>query len=630
MIASRIPAPPCGPRFKTHDPPPPFGREISPYNLQSKQFDGPGVSIGPASLIILIAFIPPPSGRIIALSTLTFAPATAKEFKIIQPETTFSGSPIEPMRKGLPKITQSLCPECTRIIEARIFEDNGRVMMDKTCPQHGYFQDTIYSDVKLYLKMEQWSFGDNRGLTNPAIPNASRCPDQCGLCSMHMSHTVLANLDLTNRCNLTCPVCFANANAAGYLYEPSLEQVRKMLAALRGERPVACRIVQFSGGEPTIYPHFLEAVRMAKEMGFSHVQCATNGILFTDLEFAMKAKEAGLHTLYLQFDGTCEDTYRRVRGESLLEKKIQCIENVRKAGMKICFVPTIVKGLNDNQIGDIIRLALDNIDVVSAISFQPVAFTGRISRHELEAKRFTMSDVARCVYEQTGIADPVEDWFPLSCVAPFSKFLGALRGEHIPTLSPNPHCSMGTYLFVDRNKRGTPITRFVDIGGFLQDLDMFARKTGPQTIKFFSKMKSWNSLRKHYHEDRAPEGLSFSKFLETLQGLMDKDYGRGRKEKEGYTYKTLMVAGMHFMDAYNYDVERVKRCVIHYAAPNGLIYPFCAYNAGPTYRDMIERKYSMPFEKQFERMGRNGNGNGRVSGNGHSNGNRSKQLVNIE
>jgi uncharacterized radical SAM superfamily Fe-S cluster-containing enzyme len=539
------------------------------------------------------------------LSTQTLLSRNSKEFKVLQPETTLGGSRIEAVHKGLPKITQSLCPECIRVIDARVFEENGKVIMEKTCPQHGYFRDCVYSDAKLYLKMENWHFGDNRGVSNPAIPSASRCPDQCGLCSMHQSHTVLSNVDLTNRCNLTCPVCFANANAAGYLYEPSLDHVRRMLQALRDEAPVANRIVQFSGGEPTVYPHFFEVLRMAKEMGFSHLQAATNGIMFTDLEFAMQAKEAGLHTLYLQFDGVCEDAYQRTRGEALLEKKMQCIENVRKAGMKICFVPTIVKGLNDDQIGDIIRLALENIDVVSAISFQPVSFTGRISRSELEAKRFTMADVARCVHEQTGICDIYEDWFPLSCVAPFSRYLGALRGEEIPTLTPHPHCSMGTYMFVDQNKKATPVTRFLDIAGFMQDLDMMARKTG-STFKFWTKIKTWNSIRKHFHEERAPEGLTFNKFVETLQGLTDKEYGRGDNEKKNFTYKTLMVAGMHFMDVYNYDIERVKRCVIHYAAPNGLIYPFCAYNAGPTYREKIERKYSVPFEKQLESLGLTG------------------------
>ena len=532
------------------------------------------------------------------MSTQTFSPTTSKDFKIVQPETTFSGSRIEPVQRGLPKITQSLCPECIRVIEARVFDEDGRVMMEKTCPQHGFFRDCVFSDTRLYLRMENWSFGDNRGVSNPAIPNATRCPDQCGLCSMHTSHTVLSNVDLTNRCNLTCPVCFANANAAGYLYEPSLEQVRRMLEALRAEAPVANRIVQFSGGEPTIYPHFFEALRMAKDMGFSHLQAATNGIMFTDLEFAMQAKEAGLHTLYLQFDGVCEDTYRRVRGESLLDKKLLAIENVRKAGMKICFVPTIVKGFNDNQIGDIVRLALEYIECSSGISFQPVAFTGRIARHELEAKRFTLSDFAHAVHQQTGICDPYEDWFPLSCVTPFSKLLSALRGDETTTLSCHPHCSLGTYLFVDQNRKAVPVTQFVEVGPMLREMDELARKADKRRIQFFTKISAWNSLRKFFHEEKAPAGLTFNKFLQTLQGMTDKKYGRGESESGGFTYRTLMLAGMHFMDSYNYDVERVKRCVIHYAAPNGLIYPFCAYNSGPVYRERIEKEFSIPFETQ--------------------------------
>ncbi len=522
------------------------------------------------------------------------------DFKILQPETTYTGTAIQALQRGLPKTTQSLCPDCTQLIEARIFEDGGKVVMEKNCPSHGDFRDVVFSDAKLYLKMEEWNFGDNRGLSNPVVSKATRCPDDCGLCNLHTSHTGLANVDLTNRCNLTCPVCFANANAAGYLYEPDFETVRKMLQALRDEKPVAGRIVQFSGGEPTIYPRFLDVLRMAKEMGFSHLQAATNGIKFTDLEFAEQCKEAGLHTLYLQFDGVCDDVYRRTRGESLWEKKLKCIENVKKAGLKIVFVPTIVKGLNDHQIGDIVRLALEYIDCTSGISFQPVAFTGRISRHELEEKRFTLSDFAHAVEQQTGIAKAHEDWFPLSCVTPFSKLISALKGDETTTLSCHPHCSLGTYLFVDQNRKAVPATRFIDIGPMLQEMDMLARKAGKRRFQFFTKLEAWNSLRKYFHEDRAPEGLTFTKFLQTLQGMTDKKYGRGKSEKEGFTYKTLMLAGMHFMDSYNYDVERVKRCVIHYAAPNGLIYPFCAYNSGPVYREKIEREFSVPFEEQKE------------------------------
>ena len=521
------------------------------------------------------------------------------QFQILQPETTYQGAQIEPLRKGLPKTTQSLCPECTQLIEARIFEDAGKVVMEKHCPDHGDFRDIVYSDAKLYLKMEEWSFGDNRGLYNPAVTTATRCPDDCGLCNLHTSHTALANVDLTNRCNLTCPVCFANANAAGYLYEPDFETVRKMLQALRDQKPSPCRIVQFSGGEPTIYPRFLDVLRMAREMGFSHLQAATNGIKFTSLEFAEQCKEAGLHTLYLQFDGVCDDVYKRTRGESLWEKKLRCIENVRKAGLKIVYVPTIVKGLNEHQIGDILRLALEYIDCSSGISFQPVAFTGRISRHELESKRFTLSDFAHAVEQQTGIARAHEDWFPLSCVTPFSKLLSAMRGAETTTLSCHPHCSLGTYLFVDQNRKATPATRFIDVGPMLQEMDLLARKAGKRRMQFFTKIEAWNNLRKFFHEDRAPEGLTFARFLQTLQGMTDKKYGRGANDGS-FTYKTLMVAGMHFMDSYNYDVERVKRCVIHYAAPNGLIYPFCAYNSGPVYRERIEKEFSVPFEEQEE------------------------------
>ncbi|MCS6952311.1 MAG: radical SAM protein [Bryobacterales bacterium] len=535
------------------------------------------------------------------MSSVACPPAQSGRLPIFQPETTYAGSPIQPLKKGLPKSTQSLCPECVRLVEARLFEEGGKVIMEKTCPEHGLYRDVVYSDVRLYLKMEEWHFGDNRGVENPAIPNATRCPEQCGLCSMHLSHTSLANIDLTNRCNLTCPVCFANANAAGYLYEPSFEQVRRMLQTLRNERPVAGRIVQFSGGEPTLYPRFLDAVRLARQMGFTHIQVATNGLRFAELEFAQACEQAGLHTLYLQFDGVTDDVYRRTRGRPLLETKLRVIENVRKVGLKICLVPTIVKGINDHQIGDIIRLAIDNIDVISAVSFQPVSFCGRISRQELEAKRFTQSDLAHAVHQQTGLCDPYEDWFPLACVAPFSRFLGALRGEEAPTLTPHPHCSMGTYLFVDPHKRAVPVTRFVDVGGMMRDLDQLARRIPRQRIKLFSKVRAWQALRRHFHADRAPEGLTFQRFLRTLQGFTDKRYGRGQLERKGYTYKTLMVASMHFMDVYNYDVERVRRCVIHYAAPNGLLYPFCAYNAGPTFREKIEKKYSRPLERPSPR-----------------------------
>jgi len=545
------------------------------------------------------------------VSTQTTVHEKEKTYQPVQPATTHTGAPIEAIHRGLPKITQSLCPECTKVIDALVFEEDGKVYMEKVCPEHGPCRDLVYSDAKLYVKMQNWTFGDNRGVSNPAIPEATRCPDQCGLCGMHLSHTGVANVDLTNRCNLTCPVCFANANTTGYLYEPSLDDIRKMLVNLRSMKPVSARCVQFSGGEPTIHPQFHECLKAAKELGFSHIQIATNGLAFNDIEFAAKAKESGLHTLYLQMDGTEDDVYRQTRGEPLWANKQKCIENVRAVGLKIVFVPTIVRGVNDSLVGTIVQLALDNIDCVSGISFQPVTFTGRISRREREAKRFTLSDMARCVEEQTGLANRYEDWFPLSCVTPFSKLIGAIRGEEITTLSSHPICAMGTYFFVDQDRKATPVTRFLDIEQMLQDMDALARKTTASRFRMFTGVKAWNTLRKHFNAKAAPKDLSFKRFLQTLQGMTDKKYGRG--EKDGtFTYKTLMVAGMHFMDSYNYDVERVRRCIVHYAAPNGMIYPFCVYNSGPCVRDRIEKKYSVPVdlkeikktETQFVQIGK--------------------------
>jgi len=136
------------------------------------------------------------------------------------------------------------------------------------------------------------------------------------------------------------------------------------------------------------------------------------------------------------------------------------------------------------------------------------------------------------------------------------------------------------------------------VGPMLREMDVLARKAGKRRVQFFTKLQAWNQLRRFFHEDKAPAGLTFTKFLQTLQGMTDKRYGRGKSEQDGFTYRTLMVAGMHFMDSYNYDVERVRRCVIHYAAPNGLIYPFCAYNSGPVYRERIEKEFSVPLETQ--------------------------------
>lgn len=508
-------------------------------------------------------------------------------------QNTYLGKCISPLPQGLPKKTQSLCPECRGIIDASLEDDGGRVVMRKYCSQHGAFEDVIFSDTELYLKMEQWSYGDGRGLKNPSVIGAVTCPNDCGLCDEHLSHTSMANVDLTNRCNLKCPVCFANANAQGYVCEPTYEEVIKMLQTLRAQRPVPCQFVQFSGGEPTMHPDWFRILKSAKEMGFSHLQAATNGIKFGNLDFARRSAEAGLHTLYLQFDGLEDSIYKATRGMALKEIKMRAIENCRRSGLHVVFVPTIVKGWNDNQIGDIVRLAVANADIVTGISFQPVAFTGRISREERDKQRFTLADLAHEVSRQTGLTDTYNDWMPLACISPLSKLQAALKGQPVTDFTCHPHCSLGTFLFVDEDGEATPITRFIDVKEMLDEVMMLSQNTKRASFKTYTKVKAFLALKRHFHQERAPKGLTFERFLAFMDGYRDKKYARGEHYGQKYTYPTVFIAGMHFMDNYNYDINRVRRCVIHYSAPNGFLYPFCAYNAGPEFRSQVEKNCSL-------------------------------------
>ena len=500
------------------------------------------------------------------------------------------------LTKGLPKQTQSLCPECRKIIIADIFEKDGKVLMEKTCPEHGHFSDIYWSDATMYKKAELFAF-DGVGVEDPFIKNATVCPTDCGLCNLHLSHTSLANVDLTNRCNMKCPICFANANAAGYVYEPTIEQIGKMLSTLREQKPVPCPAVQFAGGEPTIYPHFIEAIAKAKELGFAQIQVATNGIKFAeDFELLKAASDAGLNTIYLQFDGLREEIYLTARGRKLLDVKLKAIDNVRKLEIppSIVLVPTIVKGVNDDQIGPIFRFALENNDVIRGINFQPVAFTGRINKEDLVKQRYTLPDLANDLEVQTQGQIVKTDWYPVPSVVPVSTLASAILGVPKVTFTTHPHCGLATYLFVQDKDHVVPLTHFVDVEPLFRDLFELSKKTEKAKVKFPSKLKAYALLKKYIHEDKMPEGLDIISFLKMLSEVMGDE---SKESLSKFSWKMIFVGGMHFQDLYNYDIERVKRCAIHYAVPDGRIIPFCAYNGGPTFREEVEKKFSVPIDE---------------------------------
>ncbi|MFO8109067.1 MAG: radical SAM protein [Thermoplasmata archaeon] len=511
--------------------------------------------------------------------------------------------------KGLPKKTESLCPECKKVIPASLIEESGKVVMYKECPEHGKFSSVYWSDVDLFLKAEQWAF-DGKGVEDPAITNAKTCPDNCGLCNLHLSHTCLANVDLTNRCNLQCPICFANANAAGYVYEPSFNQIVGMLKMLRDQKPVPTTAVQFSGGEPTVHPQLFQILKAASNMGFAQVQIATNGIkLAGNPNYAQKCVDSGLHTVYLQFDGLKEENYIQARGKPLLNVKMKAIENCRTTNPKplaTVLVPTIIKTINDDQVGDILNFATENRDVIRGVNYQPVAFTGRISQEEREKQRYTLSDLAIDLEKQTKCVTR-DDFYPVPFVTPISQMISVLKNDSQVAFTSHPHCGLATYLIIAGDGKVTPITEYLDVEGLMkrmlekaEEWDTFFHKTA---FKVGGKLKSQESKRKSLIKNF---NKYFGEFLTdkelpggvTIGTLMSDVLEKGNKRSIGdFAWRTMFVGGMHFQDDYNYDIERVKRCVIHYAVPDGRIIPFCAYNGGPTYRKEIESKFSVPLDE---------------------------------
>jgi len=525
-----------------------------------------------------------------------------------QPKVTYSGHPIREVPWTLPYWTNSLCPECGKVIKARKFVEGKEVFMEKECPEHGYYKELLSPDADFYMSLFTFRFGDHRGFTNPLVhaDAAMECPENCGICNQHHSHTCMSNVDLTNRCDMRCPVCFANANAMGYITEPPLEQVRQMLKTLRDRKPVPCKVIQFSGGEPTIHPDFIEILKMAKEMGFSQIQIATNGKNLSDYDFAKRCFDAGLNTLYLQFDGVTKDIYKKMRAEDVLEQKLQCIEVCRKVGLRVVLVPTIIRGINDHQVGAIVRFACDHADVITGISFQPVCFTGRIAEKDRLSQRYTITHLALDIEKQTSGTMPRDNWFGLGATQPFSRLSEALSGKLAFFVSCHPDCGAGGYLFVnpENHSEVKPLTAFFNLREALIDIQHLSENLANRRMTWwyralralriarsadlFGGLNALNILKRHFNEKKTPTGLTLSRMIGVVDGYKDTKKGRHPDAEKTTSYRTIFVAGMHFQDRYNYDIERVRRCVIHQSAPDGKMYPFCTYNSGPYYRAQVE------------------------------------------
>jgi len=491
--------------------------------------------------------------------------------------TTLSGVKLQNIKE-----TQSICPECFKVLDATIFEDDDKVYIKKKCPEHGEFQDLYWGDSEQYHRAAQFSY-EGDGLHNPRTETNQGCPFDCGICPQHKSHTGLAIIDVTNRCNLKCPVCFANAAAVGYVYEPSKAEIIKMLENFARNKPVPPPGLQFSGGEPTIRQDLFDLIRAAKDLGFHHIEVNTNGLrLAKSVEYCRGLLEAGMSTLYLQFDGLTSEVYKFTRGVDLLDTKMQALENCREAGLEsVVLVVTLIKGINDHQLGDIIRFAVDNFDLVRCVNVQPVSLCGRLPEQERAKMRITIPDFMKAVEEQTDGKIKVSDFYPVPSVVPVSRAIGALKDKRYVEFTAHHHCGMATYAFVEDGEI-VPITRYGNVDKFIETMN-----------KVYEEAKKGHSRRAKLRlMSGALRHIKFGWLRKHLLPILKT----GSYESLGNLHrKMLLISSMHFMDPYNFDLERVQRCCIHYAVPDGRIIPFCTMNS--IHRQEVEEQLGIPLEE---------------------------------
>jgi uncharacterized radical SAM superfamily Fe-S cluster-containing enzyme len=468
------------------------------------------------------------------------------------------------------KSVLSICPICLEVVPAHIFQEGEKVFIEKGCHTHGEFKDLYWSDAALYRKFYRY-FCQGSGIENPR-PAKRGCPQDCGLCENHLTGTLLANIDLTDRCDMSCPVCFASSGDRAF--EPTIDQIRIMMQSLRSQRPVPCSAIQFSGGEPTLRDDLPQIVEMAKQMGFSQVQIATNGLNFSaNLELCRSLERAGLSTVYLQFDGLNAKSHKKIRGRNLSPIKLQAVENFRKAGLtSIVLVPTLVRGINEDQMGPIIRFASKNLDVIKGVNVQPISFVGRIDQKERLKKRITIPDFLRLVEEQTDNEITREDFYPVPFVAPISRLIALETKQPQPIFTIHPCCGAATYIYCLDGKL-IPINRFLDVEGLLERIGEEVEKFDDSALgKMMMRGNILREISKFADNAKAPRDLNVAKML------LSVFWNGTRQSLKEFHNRSLFLGAMHFQDQYNMDLERLQRCGVHYSMPDGRIIPFCSYN----------------------------------------------------
>ncbi len=307
--------------------------------------------------------------------------------------------------------TESLCPVCLKRIEAKRVTQGNEVFLVKECGDHGSFRTVIWRGEP---SMTEW-----RRPKDPVHPDLCYgtvergCPFDCGLCAAHVQLPCSVLLEVTDRCNLRCAVCFADSGASER-EDPPVEKISSLLE--RAMKAVGPSNLQLSGGEPTLRDDLPEIIESALRIGYSFIQVNTNGLrLASDIEYGRRLRAAGLSSVFLQFDGVDDEINRFLRGKALLDRKLQAVGNCGEAGLGVVLVPTLVRGVNTDSIGDILRKALQLAPIVRGIHFQPVSYFGRFPGQTGDERRFTLPELMRCLEEQTGGLVKIADFSPPGC-----------------------------------------------------------------------------------------------------------------------------------------------------------------------------------------------------------------------
>ena len=477
------------------------------------------------------------------------------------------------------------------IIEAEILEATGRIVMRKTCTRHGAFEDVLSTNPAFFRRMESLYFRRDIARADDESRRAF------GWAAPKTGRGAVLVVDLTNRCNLKCSPCFMDANHVPYIHELAYDDIRRIFDHARAVKPRRDINVLFSGGEPTIAPHFLDAVRYAKSIGFNRLCVVTNGIRFAEEpEFAARARAAGLHQIYLQLDGTSNTQHCHRGASNLFDVKRQALDNIARAGMKTNLQVTVANGLNHHVVGDIVRFGVDNIDKIRSVLFQPIMFTGRdaqVQDDERDLRRYTLADLATGLQRQSSTFDwqPMRDWFPMSVYSVFGNLFDRLYPDaHVGSLYADVHPNqaiMSPLLVNQTTKLVVPISSFLDVEGFVREVATIADEGNDVDA---TRARVARAIMRRFDPRRAPAGFTVA----DLFALLERFLPRFRSDAADWSsqdntdpkWRLLMIGGMWFQDLFNLDLEVIGMDAVATATEEGEI-SFCAYNSAG-WRSVIE------------------------------------------